>query len=416
VRRRVVITGLGMVTPLGNDVPTSWQAALAGKSGVGPITLFDASELDTRFAAEVKDFDPVELFGAREARRMDRYTHFAMAAAQQAMHDSGLIVTDSNRHRVGTVIGTGIGGVGTLLDEAAKMAEQGPRRVSPYLIPMMLPDSAAGKVAITFNLRGPNMAVVTACATGNNAIGEATEIIRRSAADAMLAGGAEAGIVELAIAGFGNMGALSTRNHDPQGASRPFDAERDGFVTGEGSGMLVLESEEHALARGAHIHAEVLGYGSSADAYHITAPLESGEGAVQAMCVALDDAGLTPDRISYINAHGTSTTLNDKSETIAIKAVFGEHAYNIPISSTKSMTGHLLGAAGAIEAIMCVLAVRDGIAPPTINYQTPDPECDLDYVPNQARPLDIQTALSNSFGFGGHNACLVLGRYENGST
>jgi 3-oxoacyl-[acyl-carrier-protein] synthase II len=339
-----------------------------------------------------------------------------MAAAQEAMNDSGLVVTDSNGHRIGTVVGTGIGGAGTLLAEAAKMAERGARWVSPHLIPMMLPDSAAARVAIAFGLRGPNMAVVTACATGNNAIGEAMEIIQRGAADAMLAGGAEAGVIKLAIAGFGNMGALSTRNHDPQGASRPFDADRDGFVTGEGSGMLVLESADHALARGARIYAEVLGYGSSADAYHVTAPLESGEGAVYAMRAALDESGLALQDISYINAHGTSTVLNDKSETTAIKAVFGENAYDIPVSSTKSMTGHLLGAAGAIEAIMCVLAIRDRVAPPTINYQTPDPECDLDYVPNQARPLDIQAALSNSFGFGGHNACLILGQHTNGPT
>lgn len=416
MNKRVVITGLGIISPLGNNLENTWSAITTGKSGVGPITLFDATENLTQFGAEVKDFDPVELFGSREARRMDRFSQLAMAAAEQAVAHSGLDVNDDNRHRVGVIIGTGIGGVSTLMEQALRMIEHGPRRVSPHLVPMMLPDTAAGKVAIAFGLRGPNMAVSTACASGNNAIGEATEAIRRGAADAMVTGGAEAGIVQIAMAGFNTMGALSTRNDNPQGASRPFDADRDGFVAGEGSGILVLESMEHAEARGATIHGEILGYGASADAYHVTAPLETGEGAILAMKTALAQAGLEPRQIGYINAHGTSTQLNDKSETAAIKAVFGEMAYDVPISSTKSMTGHLLGAAGAVEAIFSTKAIVEGILPPTINYTTPDPECDLDYVPNEARKVEVDTVLSNSFGFGGHNACLVIGRYVNGKS
>jgi 3-oxoacyl-[acyl-carrier-protein] synthase II len=415
VNTRVVITGLGIISPLGNDLKKTWSAIVKGKSGVGPITLFDTSDHQTKFGAEVKDFDPVEEFGRREARRMDRFTQLAMTAAKQAIEHCRIKITEENRYRIGSIIGTGIGGVGTLLDQAKKMAEAGARRVSPHLVPMMLPDMAAGKVAINHGLRGPNMAISTACASGNNAIGEAAEVIRRGQADVMVAGGAEAGIVKIALAGFNSMGALSTRNDDPQGASRPFDADRDGFVAGEGAGILILEELEHAQARGATIYGEILGYGASADAYHVTAPLENAEGAVQAMRTALDQAKLEPSDIGYINAHGTSTLLNDKGETLAIKKVFGETAYSTPISSTKSMTGHLLGAAGAVEAIFCTQALTTGILPPTINYTTPDPDCDLDYIPNEARQVQVDAALSNSFGFGGHNACLVIGRFSNGT-
>lgn len=415
-RQRVVFTGLGVISPVGHDVNTTWEAVLAGKSGIGPITLFDPSDLKTQFAAEVKEFDAEALFGAREARRMDRFSQFSLAAAQQAVEDSGLNLEQEDLSRIGVVMGSGIGGIGAMLDSAEKMFEIGSKGVSPHMVPMMLPDTSPAKIAIAMGLRGPNMSIATACASGNNAIGESAEMIRRGAADVMLSGGGEAGINRLTVAGFNNMGAISRRNDDPQAACRPFDTDRDGFVIGEGSAVLVLESEEHALARGAHIYGEVLGYGTSADAYHITAPDESGLGAVQAMKAALADARLTPQDIDYINAHGTSTRLNDVSETKAIKAIFGEHAYQVPISSTKSMTGHLLGAAGAIEAMFCTKAIETGTLPPTINHHTPDPECDLDYVPNQARQLDsVRAALSNSFGFGGHNACLVIGRYDNGN-
>jgi 3-oxoacyl-[acyl-carrier-protein] synthase II len=412
VRERVVITGLGCVSPLGNDPDTTWQNALTGKSGAGPITLYAAEKHEVRIACEVKDFDPVALLGRREARRMDRFTQFAVAAAGQALADAKLAITEANRQRVGVLVGTGIGGLGTVLAEHNLMHEKGPTRVSPFLVPMMLPDSAGGQIAIQFGMRGPNLAVTSACATGTNAVGEAAETIRRGAADAMLAGGAEAAIVELAMAGFASMGALSRRNHDPQRASRPFDKDRDGFVAGEGAAVLVLESETHARARGAPIYAEVLGYGVTNDAYHVSAPLENGEGAVACMRMALAHAGLQPQAINYLNAHGTSTPLNDKSETAAVKTVFGESAYDLPISSTKSMTGHLLGAAGGLEALLCVKALLTGILPPTINYETPDPECDLDYVPNTPRRTDPRIAMSNSFGFGGHNACLIVGKWS----
>jgi 3-oxoacyl-[acyl-carrier-protein] synthase II len=408
---RVVITGMGCVSPLGNSVPATWETAIAGKSGVGPITLFDAKDFETRFAAEVKGFDPTALFGRKDARRMDRYTQFAVAATQEALADAGLKITDENRERIGVYIGTGIGGIGTLLTEVEVFREKGPRRVSPFLVPMMLPDTAGGQVAILFGMRGPNLGINAACATGSNTIGEAAEVIRRGAADVMIAGGAEAAILPVAVAGFGVMGATSTRNDAPEKASRPFDKDRDGFVVGEGGAVLVLESEEHAQARGAHIYGEVLGYGITNDAYHISAPLENGAGAVTCMRLALKQAQLKPDDIDYLNAHGTSTPLNDKSETAAVKTVFGEKAYDLAISSTKSMTGHLLGAAGALEAIFCVKALLHAILPPTINYETPDPECDLDYVPNQARKKPVRRVMSNSFGFGGHNACLVLGQY-----
>ena len=412
MHKRVVVTGLGCISPLGNDVQTTWENTLAGKSGVGPITHYDASEYKTKFAAEVKGFDGNEVFGSREARRMDRFTQLAVATALQAVEDADLKISDANRDSVGVIIGTGIGGLSTLFEQMKVFMERGPLRVSPFLVPMMLPDSAAGMVAITLGVRGPNLAVVTACATGTNAVGEAGEVIRRGQADVMLAGGSEAAVVPIAMAGLGVMTALSTFNEDPQRASRPFDLNRDGFVMGEGSAMLVLESLEHALNRKAHILAELTGYGSTNDAYHISAPAENGAGAAICMQMALDDARLQAIDISYINAHGTSTPLNDKSETAAIKTVFGENAYRVPISSTKSMTGHLLGASGALEALFCVKTLQDCMLPPTINYETPDPECDLDYVPNQARPAQVQHIMSNSFGFGGHNATIILSRYE----
>lgn len=412
MRNRVVITGLGCISPLGNSVDEVWQALLAGKSGAGPITHFDASQHKTKFACEVKDFDPAALFGGREARRMDRFTQFAVAASMQALENSGLQVTDDNRDRIGVVVGSGIGGIGTMSEQVGVLAEKGPDRVSPFLVPMMISDTSAGMTAIQLGLRGPNMAVVTACASGNNAIGEATEMIRRGAADVMLAGGAEAAIVPLAMAGMNVMGALSTRNEDPLTASRPFDKTRDGFVMGEGGVMLTIESLDHALARGANILAEISGYGTTDDAYHISAPAENGSGAAKCMKIALEDAGLGLGDIGYINAHGTSTPLNDKSETAAIKTVFGEQAYKIPISSTKSMTGHMIGAAGAMEALICTLIFRHNILPATIHYANPDPDCDLDVIPNTPRPASPRHVMSNSFGFGGHNATLVFSRFE----
>ncbi len=402
----VVVTGLGCITPLGLDVAGTWAALAEGRSGVAPITSFDASPFETRFAAEVKGFEPEALLGRRLARRMDRFTQFAAAATQQALAQAGLTIDARNRDRVGVIVGTGIGGIATLIEEGERMRSAGPRRVSPFMVPMMLPDGAAGQIAILFGARGPNMAVVTACATGANAIGEAVEIIRRGAADAMIAGGAEAAILPLTLAGFNVMDAISRRNDDPASASRPFD--RDGFVMGEGAGIVILESYEHALRRGAVILGEVSGYASTNDAYHLSAPAENGAGAALCMTLALEDAGLKPEAIGYINAHGTSTRLNDASETAAIKTAFGDHAGRVPISSTKSMTGHLLGAAGAVEAIICLEAMRHTLLPPTLNYKTPDPACDLDYIPNAARPAAVEHCLSNSFGFGGHNACLIL--------
>jgi 3-oxoacyl-[acyl-carrier-protein] synthase II len=412
MQKRVVVTGLGCISPLGNDVQTTWENILAGKSGVGLITHYDASEYKTKFAAEVKGFDAIQLFGNRDARRMDRYTQLAVATTLQAVEDAGLKITDNNRDRIGVIIGTGIGGLETLFEQMQVFIERGPLRVSPFLVPMMLPDSAAGMVAILLGVRGPNLAVVTACATGTNAVGEAAEVIRRGQADVMLAGGSEASIIPIAMAGLGVMTALSTYNEDPQRASRPFDLNRDGFVMGEGAAVLVLESLDHARERGARILAELTGYGATNDAYHISAPAENGAGAAICMQMALDYAQLNAEDIGYINAHGTSTQLNDKSETAAIKTVFGETAYQIPVSSTKSMTGHLLGASGALEALFCVKVLQDCVLPPTINYETPDPECDLDYVPNQSRPAKVQNIMSNSFGFGGHNATIILSRYE----
>lgn len=408
--RRVVITGLGTLNPLGHDAATTWAAIRAGQSGIGPITHFDASGYDTRIAGEVKEFDPVALFGRKEARRMARLTQMAMAAAGQALDDAGLRDGALDRERTGVIVGSGMGALDPIAEAAETLAARGPGRLSPFFVHMMLADTPAATISIAHGLTGPNLAVYTACASGNNAIGEAAAIIRRGAADAMLAGGTEACVLPLAMAGFGVMGAISTRNDEPARASRPFDAGRDGFVVSEGAALLVLEERERALARGATVYGELLGYGSNADAFHITMPGETGEGAAGAMAAALAAAGLTPAGVDYINAHGTSTPLNDRAETAAIKRLFGERAYALPISSTKSMTGHLLGAAGALEAILCLLALRDGVIPPTINYEQPDPACDLDYVPNVARPADLRVVMSNAFGLGGHNATIVLGR------
>jgi 3-oxoacyl-[acyl-carrier-protein] synthase II len=409
--RRVVVTGLGAITPVGNDVTSTWEALKAGRSGIARITQFDPSDLETQFGGEVKDFDAAERFGRKEARRMDPVTQFAMEACSQAIAHSQLLENGIERDRVGVVLGCAVGGLSTLLHQYDVFKSRGPRRVSPFFIPMMLADTPAAQVSIEYGLRGPSMSVVTACATGTNAVGEAFEMVARGAAEAIIAGGCEGGIMPLTIAGFNVMGALSTHNEDPAGACRPFEADRDGFVVSEGAAALVIESLEQALARGATIHAELVGYGTSVDAHHMAAPLESGEGASLAIQYALDRAELTTKDVDYINAHGTGTRLNDPSETRAIKNVLGEHAYDIAVSSTKSMTGHLLGGAGALEALICVKALEDGIIPPTINYETPDPDCDLDYVPNQARKADVQVAMSNSFGFGGHNACVILRRY-----
>jgi len=408
VRKRVVITGLGCISSLGLNVNDLWENIIQGKSGIRPITRFDTEGFRTKIAAEVNDFDPVAFFGSREARRMDRFSQFAVAAALQAVENAQLKITEDNQDRIGVVIGTAIGGIGTLLEQVQVFNERGPSKVSPFLVPMMLPDTGPGMVAIQLGVRGPNLSVVTACATGTNSIGEATEIIRRGQSDVIIAGGSEAAIVSVAMAGLSVMGATSMRNDEPEQASRPFDRDRDGFVMGEGAGICVLESLEHAQARGAKILAELTGYGSSCDAYHISAPAENGIGASRCMQSALDNAGLGHEQIDYINAHGTSTPLNDKSETAAIKSTFGELAYKIPTSSTKSMTGHLLGAAGALEAIIGVKVLENQILPPTINYQNPDPECDLDYVPNQSRKQTVQHIMSNSFGFGGHNATIIL--------
>lgn len=412
MKKRVVITGMGAISPLALNAEDTWRAILAGKSGAAPITHFDARDHKTQFAAEVKGFDAESLFGRKEARRMDRYAQFALAAALEAVEDAKLEINDQNRDRIGALIGTGIGGIGTLLEQVEVMRERDASRVSPFLIPMMLADTAPGMIAINLGVRGPNISVVTACATGSNALGEATSIIRRGSADVMIAGGGEAAIAKITMAGMNSMGALSTRNDDPTKASRPFDANRDGFLMGEGSAVLILESLEHAQARGARILAEVSGYGTTDDAYHISAPAEGGEGAALCMQLALEDAGLTVDDIGYINAHGTSTKLNDKNETAAVKTVFGERAYQIPVSSTKSMTGHLLGASGALEALFCAKILNEDILPPTLNYETSDPECDLDYVPNEPRRAKVDHALSNSFGFGGHNATLIISRFE----
>ena len=412
MRRRVVVTGLGCISPIGNNLPDTWSALISGKSGAGPITHFDASRHKTQFACEVKGFDPVSILGGKESRRMDRFCQFAVVAALEALTHSGLSILPENRDRIGVLVGTGIGGIGTLLEQVEVLREKGADRVSPFLVPMMIADNAAGTIAIRLGVRGPNAAFVTACATGSNAIGEAAEMIRRGSADVMLAGGSEASIVSVAMAGLNVMTALSTFNENPAMASRPFDKKRDGFVMGEGAAILVLESLENAQNRGAQIFCEITGYGTTDDAYHISAPAENGAGAALCMQLALENANLSPNQIDYINAHGTSTTLNDKSETAAIKTALGEYAYKVPISSTKSMTGHLLGASGALEAAFCTEIFQQNIIPPTINYSTSDPSCDLDYVPNQARGLEPKHILSNSFGFGGHNASLIFSRFE----
>jgi 3-oxoacyl-[acyl-carrier-protein] synthase II len=405
-----VITGLGCITPVGNDVGSLWANIMSGTSGVGPITYFDPSEFKTKIAAEVKGFDGKSLFGHRDARRLDLYTQYALASTFQAVESAELAINDNNNDRIGVVIGTGIGGMGTLDKQLDIFHNRGPMRVSPFFIPMMLSDTASSIVAIYLGVRGPNFGISTACATGTNAIGEATEIIRRGAADVMITGGSEAALIPIAMAGLNVMGAMSTHNDDPQSASRPFDLNRDGFVMGEGAAVLVLEELESALIRGAPILAELSGYGTTNDAYHISAPAPNGAGAALCMELALQNAKLTIDNIDYINAHGTSTYLNDKSETAAIKTVFGERAYKMPISSTKSMTGHLLGASGAMEALICAKTIQTATIPPTINYETPDPECDLDYTPNVARKLEVEHVMSNSFGFGGHNATIIISK------
>ena len=412
MKRRVVITGLGMVTPIGTGKTAFWDNLIAGKSGIERVQRFDVSEYPTQMAAEVKDFKAEDYMDKKESRRMDRFCQFAVAAARLALDDAKLDVSSINRQRVGVSVGSGIGGITTIQEQVEVLKVKGPRRVSPFFVPMLIANMASGYISIEFGLHGPNTTIVTACATGTHSIGEALKTIQLGAADMMLAGGSEAAIVPVAFAGFCAMRAMSSCNDDPASASRPFDLARDGFVMGEGAGIVVLEELEHALARGAKIYAEVAGYGLSSDAYHITAPDPEASGAQLCMSMALKDAGITPESVDYINAHGTSTPLNDKAETQAIKKVFGEHAYQLAVSSTKSMTGHLLGAAGGIEAIACALAIENDMIPPTINYETPDPECDLNYVPNKALARPVQTALSNSFGFGGTNATLVFSKFK----
>jgi 3-oxoacyl-[acyl-carrier-protein] synthase II len=409
--RRVVVTGLGALTPLGNTTDEFWAALLQGRSGIGPITKFDTTGYPTRIAGEIRNFDPLKYVDKKEARRLDPYLQYAMACSCMAVDDAGLDTGKVESERFGVLIGSGIGGITTLLEGEHVRMEKGFDRVSPFVIPMLIVNMAAGLVSMRFAAKGPNSSVVTACATGNHAIGDAYRLLQRGDADVMIAGGAEAMIVPLTIAGFCAMKAMSTRNDEPEKASRPFDADRDGFVCSEGGGILVLETLEHAAHRDARIYAEIIGYGMSGDAHHMTAPDPEGDGAARAMRAALRDAALTPTEVGYINAHGTSTPYNDKFETLAIKRVFGEHAARLAVSSTKSMTGHLLGAAGGIEAIASVLALHHGIVPPTINYETPDPDCDLDYVPNQARKQDVDVALSNAFGFGGTNATLAFRKY-----
>ncbi|MBI3979448.1 MAG: beta-ketoacyl-ACP synthase II [Chloroflexi bacterium] len=409
-QKRVAVTGLGLVTPVGLDVESSWQALVAGQSGADRIQAFDPTGFDTQFAAEVKSFDPLKYIDRKEARRMDRFVQFAVAASLQALQHARLSITPDIAEQVGVIIGSGIGGLATISEQLRILTEKGPGRVSPFSVPMMIVDMAAGQVSITTGAKGVNYAPVSACASGAHAIGEAFEAIRRGDALAIIAGGAEAPITPIGVASFCAARALSTRNDNPSGASRPFDAERDGFVIGEGAGILVLEAWEFAVGRGAPILAEIAGYGATADAYHITAPPEGGEGGLRAMRRAVRQAGLAPTEIDYVNAHGTSTPLNDAYETAALRSLFGDHAYRVPVSSTKSMIGHLLGAAGSVEAAICVLAMRDGILPPTINLEHSDPACDLDYVPNRARKAPIRMALTNSFGFGGHNVSLVFAR------
>ncbi len=408
---RVVVTGIGMVTPLGLNARETWDALVAGRGGIDTITLFDPEGFPSRIAGEVKGFDPTRYMDRKDARRADRFTQFAFVAAQEALAEAGLDLDAEDPTRVAVIVGTAMGGIMTLAQEFDELTRKGPGRVSPFLMPMMLPDMASGQLSIRLGAKGPNYALVSACASGADAIGEAANMIRRGDADIVLAGGSEAPITPISVAGFAAAKALSTRNDDPATASRPFSAGRDGFVIGEGCAILCLESEEHARRRGAPIVAELAGYGATSDAYHVTQPEENGEGAVRAMQLALAQAGLAPDDVDYVNAHGTSTPLNDRMETLALKRVFGEYAYDLPVSSTKSMMGHLLGAAGAVEAAICALVIANGVIPPTINYLEPDPECDLDYVPNVARPAAVDVAMTNSFGFGGHNSSLILRRY-----
>ena len=412
MKKRVVITGVGAVTPVGIGKDAFWQSLVAGKSGISHITRFDPSDYTTQIAGEVKDFDPTQYIDKKEAKRMDRCTQFAIAAAKMAFEDSGINLDQEDRARIGTLIGTGIGGMDTLHDQFKTLFDKGPGRISPFFVPMMIANMPAGQTSITFGLQGPCSCVVTACATGTNAIGDAFKIIQRGDADVMVAGGTEAAISPTAVAGFCAMKAMSTRNDQPEQASRPFEKDRNGFVMGEGSGIVILETLEHALARGAKIYAEIAGYGFNADAYHITAPAPEGAQAAKCMAMAINDAGISPSDVDYINAHGTSTPLNDKNETLAIKALFGDHAKKLKVSSIKSMTGHLLGAAGGIEAIATALTIANSIIPPTINMENPYPELDLDYVPNKAQEHSVNVALSNSFGFGGHNATILVKKYQ----
>ena len=412
MKRRVVVTGLGMVSALGTGVQKNWEAVCSGKSGIGPITKFDASPFPSQIAGEVKDFRSEDFMDKQQVRRFDIFIHYAIASARMAMEDSRLTINSGNSNRVGCLTGSGLGGLNMLEHYHKVLLEKGPRRINPFFIPGMIANMAAGQIAIEFGAKGPNISVETACAASCHAVGESFRMIREGIADAMITGGSEAVITPLALGGFCSMRALSTRNHEPEKASRPFDLERDGFVMGEGAGMLILEELTHALERGAEVYAEMAGYGLSGDAYHVSAPEPDGEGAISCMDMAIKDAGIEPKDIDYINAHGTSTKLNDLSENKAIKTLFGGYAHKLAISSTKSMIGHVLGGAGGIEAVYTVLAIKHGIIPPTINYETPDPECDLDYVPNVARRAEVRTAMSNSFGFGGTNACLVLKAYE----
>ncbi len=409
--RRVVVTGIGAITPIGTGLDKYWNNLKKGVNGIDSITYFDASDLDAQIAAEVKDFDPLQYLTKKELKRMDKFTHFAIGSAVMALADSEIDTEAVDMNRFGVILGCGVGGIETFENEAKKMLERGPKRVSPFFIPMMIGNIGSGQISIATGAKGPNTTVVTACASSTHAIGDAFKIIQRGDADMMFAGGAEAAITRLSIAGFCSMKALSTRNDDPSKASRPFDKERDGFIMGEGSGMLILEDYDHAIKRGAKIYAEMVGYGYTADAYHITSPSPDGEGAARSMKMAIDDAGILPEDVDHINAHGTSTPLNDKYETMAIKRVFEERAKDISINSTKSMTGHLLGAAGSIEAIAVIMALKEGYIPPTINYTTPDEGLDLDYTPNQGKKRDIKYALSNSLGFGGHNGTILFKKY-----
>jgi 3-oxoacyl-[acyl-carrier-protein] synthase II len=412
MKRRVVITGFGLVTPLGIGVEENWSALVAGKSGIAPITKFDASHMITKIAGEVKNFKAEDYVSRKDVNRMDIFTLYAMAASRMAVEHANLKINGNNANKVGVFMGTGLGGLNTIERFHRVLLEQGPRKVSPFFIPMLIANMAPGQISIAFGAKGPNVAVETACAAGTHAVGEAFKHIQRGIADVMIAGGVESTVTPLAISGFNAMRALSTRNDEPQKASRPFDRDRDGFVMAEGSGIVILEALEHALERGATVHGELIGYGLTGDAFHISAPAPEGEGMARCMQMALDDAGVAPEEVDYINAHGTSTDLNDSFETKAIKTVFGEYSYKLAVSSTKSMTGHLLGGAGGVESVIAVLTIKHGIIPPTINYENQDPECDLDYVPNVARVRPVRTALSNSFGFGGTNAALLFRQYE----